>query len=141
MGHKIDLETIYQQYLGNLDLFAPEDILDVDLNLIQSLGLINHLVEHTENQELLKKTFKMVENEDKIILHNDKFIIWMTPQSMSLQPATTIMIATVSKGEPNLELIFSASGIYNNSYIILKVLEKLLNEIEENETLIKTLIN
>jgi hypothetical protein len=38
-----------------------------------------------------------------------------------------------------LELCFITSGVYNTSRLVLRVLEKFLVEIEENEKLLKTL--
>ena len=139
MEYKINLEAIYQQYISDLKTFAPEDIIDLNLNLIHSLGFLNCLIEQ-HNETSFKKTFKILETKNKVTLHNKQFIIWMTPQRISSKFSTIVMIASISDNTPNLELIFSASGVYNNSYIILKTIESLLYDIAENNLLIEKLM-
>jgi hypothetical protein len=54
---------------------------------------------------------------------------------MDHTPLTYTLIA-LNRGdcEPQLEVAFIASGVYNSSKLVLKVLEKFLIEIQETET-------
>jgi hypothetical protein len=44
-----------------------------------------------------------------------------------------VLIALNQKGIPRLELAFLTTDVYNTSKLVLRILEKFLHEIQENE--------
>ena len=51
------------------------------------------------------------------------------------------LIALNHEEQPQLEIAFSTSGVYNSSRLVLRVLEKYLQEIQETEDTLKSLKN
>lgn len=129
----IDLENAYSHYMSNLHKHLPDGILDVDLNLLQELNILSSTpVEETE-EDTFTYNFYVIESEEKITLFNDKFSIWIVPKLEEEKPMTYTLIAVNDKKNPHLEMVFTTHGVYNHSSLVLKLLEKFLEQIEENE--------
>ena len=131
-------EQAYQKFMDNINDWAPDGIIPVNLELLQSLDLLKEDLSNQglENDEITR-FFHVVESAEKITLFNEKFVIWIIPQVISGQPVTVILIALNKiEEEPKLEMAFSTAGIYNTSKLVLRILEKFLLEIQENEDLI-----
>ncbi|WP_194843880.1 hypothetical protein [Candidatus Clavichlamydia salmonicola] len=128
----IELEIVYQKYMGNLASFVPDGILDVDLDLLQQLGLVQEPMELSQ-EDNMGYNFYVVESSDKLTLFNSKFIVWIVPQLIDKVPVTYGLIASNHEKDTHLEMVFSAKGVYNHSNLVLRVLEKLLEQIEDNE--------
>lgn len=137
MNSKQSLEKHFKNYLKNLDKISPEAVIHVDLELLQRLNLLNfYHKDFTDGS--LTRYFQVIETPDKITLVNDEFAIWIVPDKLK-EKSITYTIVALNKNKPHLELVFIASGIYNNSNLVLKVLEKFLFEIQENEASLKNL--
>jgi hypothetical protein len=116
--------------------WLPEDIITVDLNLLQKLNLLDYNDPKSEDPSLTRY-FHVVESEEKITLINEDFIVWIVPEKLEDVAVTYTLIALNREGSPELELAFVNSGVYNTSKLVLRVLEKLLHETQENEEMIK----
>ncbi len=130
MQDPLELETAYQGYIGNLKNFLPDGVVEVDLALLQELGLLGTEEEMEDN---LSHNFYVVESTEKLTLFNQKFAIWIVPQMVQETPTTFTLIARNAEEKPQLEMAFSTTGVYNHSSLVLRVLEKFLDQIEENE--------
>lgn len=122
-------ENDYRNYIENFHKGSPEALLSLDLALLNQLDLLDSF----QNSSFLspEASFRVFETDEKITLINSHFIIWIIPQRVESMPITYILIASLEGNQTHFELAFSATGIYNNSRLILRVLEKLLLEINE----------
>lgn len=130
MQDPTELERVYQHYIGDLKKYVPDGIIEVDLSLLQELDLLS--VEENSSQEDLTQHFYVVESSEKLTLFNEKFAIWIVPQMINNTPLTYTLIATNVK-DLHLQMVFSTSGVYNHSSLVLRILEKFLEQIDEND--------
>ena len=72
-------------------------------------------------------------------LFNDQFVVWIVPQIFDHEPVTFALVGILAEEGIHLELVFATSGVYNTSKIVLKVLERLLEDIQENEEILGNL--
>jgi hypothetical protein len=130
MINPLELESAYQEYITDLKRFAPDGILEVDQALLNELGL--HSVQEIDADDLTHE-FYVIESAEKLTLFNQKYVIWIVPQMVHITPVTYTLIARHVNGKIRLEIAFSTRGAYNDSHLVLRILEKFLEEIEENE--------
>ncbi len=134
------LEAVYKKYIQNLSDWLPEGIMRVDLALLQEMNLLDFDKEIQKPDDSLTRYFQVIEQEDKITLVNEEYVIWIVPSSNEEIAATYTLVALNRVGrEPELELAFSVSGVYNTSKMVLRLLEKFLADIQENEEALKRL--
>jgi len=133
-----ELDSSYEQFIRRLPELIPDGIIFVDLKLLQKLGLLYEELE-TDASTSLTRFFHVVESKDKITLFNDQFVIWIVPEKINNEPTTLVLVALDGQSKPKLEMAFSMTGIYNTSRLVLRVLEKFLSEIQENEDLLSHL--
>jgi len=132
------LEEYYKKYSEDLNQWLPEDIFEVDLPLLQKMDLINY--DNPESQDPnLTQFFHVIETFDKITLINDEFVVWIVPDIQEDHSRTYTMVARNESEHPHLELAYITSGSFNNSKLILRVLEKLLYDIHENQNFLDRL--
>jgi hypothetical protein len=136
MENPIELETSYKEYMENLSQATPDGILEVDLALLQTYGLLGCEDPPTEGDNTLTHFFHVIEAPEKITLFNDQFVVWIVPQVIDNLSTTFTLVALNTGRKPRLELVFSAAGVYNTSHLVLRILEHILQEIQENEELI-----
>lgn len=127
------LEVSYQDFIENLPERLPDGITHVDFDIIEQLSR----EERTENEHFYH--FYVVETSNKITLYNEEFAVWVLPVFKSGIAMSYVLIADISNDEPYLEAGFCIEGSFNNSKILLKVLESHLDEIKENNELCKLL--
>jgi hypothetical protein len=88
----------------------------------------------------LSGSFDVWEAPDKVTLSNAQFTVWITGDLEKNGPVTRIFIATHgTEEEPQLELVMEARGEFNSSTLVIKALDKLLLEIQENAAFIDSL--
>lgn len=133
-----ELDSSYEQFMNHLPELVPDGIVHVDIQLLQKLGLL-HEETDPDTSSSLTRFFHVVESKEKITLFNEQFVIWIVPESINHEPHTLVLVALNIPPRPKLEMSFSMSGIYNTSRLVLRVLEKFLAEIQENEDLILNL--
>lgn len=126
-----DLDDWYHYYVDDLSTNAPDGILEVDLGLLEELDLLSsgQMTEETP----LSHNFYVMESEEKLTLFNEKYVVWIVPRMDAQIPMTYTLIAKGNTEKLSLEMVLRASGEYNRSDLILRILEKFLDEIDENE--------
>jgi hypothetical protein len=127
------LEICYKKFVKELNVWLPEGMLDVNLALLQELNLLNFEEQVVHEDDALTRYFHVIETAEKITLGNDQFAIWIVVENTNDVAKTLTFIALNSEKNPKLEMAFSGTGVYNTSRLVLRVLEKLLQEIMENE--------
>jgi hypothetical protein len=135
------LEESFNKFINNLSFWLPEGIIDVDIQVLRNLELLSFMSNKGSGEDSLTRYFQVVESDDKITLVNDQFVIWIVPDTINQVPTTFTLIAINVHDQPHLEVAFKTSGVYNTSRLVLRILERYLSEIQENEELIKTLKN
>jgi len=128
------LEATYRNYIENLSSYIPEGIVPVDIAVLQHLDLLNFSEESDSNPETLTRYFHVIESAEKITLFNDQFAVWIVPDHHQNQAITYTLVSLKNEEELSLELAFSTAGIYNTSRLVLRILERFLSEIQENES-------
>lgn len=128
------IEESYQKFIKNLEIWLPEGMYTVNLELLKHFDLLQFHPMRDQKNPIEDRYFHIQENPDKITLINDEFIVWIIPINNEGRSMTQALVA-LNRGdnEPHLEAGFMASGVYNNSKLVLKILEKFLNEIHETE--------
>lgn len=134
------LEKYYFSYIENLNEYLPEGITNVDIDLLKRFDLLNYH-DSDSNDQALTRYFHAIESNEKIMLINDDFIIWIVPEKLHEIPFTYTLIALNTPQHPQLEICFVTTGVYNTSRLVLRVLEKFLFETQENEDFIKQIKN
>lgn len=138
MNRRSTLEECYKKYIKNITQWIPEGVIPVDLNLLHRMNLLNYYNKNKYDPSLTRY-FNVVESEEKITLVNDQFVVWIVPEKVDNIPFTYILIALNKENDVQLEMAFATYGVYNNSKLVLRILEKFLLEIEENESIIQKL--
>lgn len=138
MNNRYVLEEHYKRYMKDINKWIPEGIIVVDLNLLHHMDLLTYYNKDSYDPTLTRY-FHVIESEEKITLVNDQFVVWIVPEKIDNIPMTYTLIALNKNDKINLEMAFSTSGVYNNSKLVLRILEKFLFEIEENEKLLAKL--
>lgn len=134
MLNPIELEKAYQIYSEDLTKWTPDGIIPVNLSLLHEMGILKEdQKEPTEEEEGLSHYFHVIETEEKVTLFNEQFVIWITPQILDEIPTTLTLIAILHEEKPNLEAVFSSSGVYNSPKYILRVLQHFLKETLDTE--------
>jgi len=135
----IQLEDAYKDFTDNLQQWAPDGCIHVNLQLLQDLGLLNNWDADTTAPESLTQQFHVVETNDKVTLFNEKFAIWITPQVQTELPSTLVMIALIQGQKLHLEIIYATSGVYNTPKYILKVLQHFMTEMLDTEATLSSI--
>jgi hypothetical protein len=135
-----NLEEAFLEFSTNLQKWAPEGVINVDLKLLHELGLLNHSEwENSITDSHLTQYFHIVETQDKVTLFNDQFAIWIVPQLINDTSITTTYIALIQALKPHLEIVYTTIGVYNAPKYILKVLQHYLEEVQDTEKALSTL--
>lgn len=138
MHNLSQLEEYFQKFIKQIHHGPAEQLLEVNLALLQQLGLLNFYNLSSYNPALTRY-FHVIETQSKITLINEDFVVWIVPEKNHRLTRTYTLIAINKKDQPYLELAMVNSGIYNNSRLILRILEKLLFDIEENEAFLRNI--
>ena len=135
----IQLEEAYKEFTENVNKWAPDECIHVNLQLLQDLGLLNNWEVAPSTPESLTQQFHVVETSDKVTLFNEQFAVWIVPQAQSELPSTLIMIALIRHLKPHLELVYTTSGVYNTPKYILKVLQHFMTEVLDTEATLSSI--
>jgi len=133
MLNPIQLEEAFREYTENLSNWAHDGILKIDLPMLHELGLLDHLQDDPDETEDLTQYFHVIESVEKVTLFNEQFVIWIIPKTEEEIPMTYVLIALCNDEKPNLELVFTTSGVYNTPRYVLKVLQYFLIDMIETE--------
>ncbi len=129
----IQLEEAYKTFTENFSKWAPDECIQVNLQLLQDLGLLNNWDLDLGTPESLTQQFHVIETNDKVTLFNSQFAVWIVPQTQTELPSTLIMVAIIQNTKPHLEIVYTTSGVYNTPKYILKVLQHFMTEILDTE--------
>lgn len=132
------IELQYKKYIDNIPNLLPDGIVDVDLDLLHRYNLLHYHSIDKEYQSITRY-FQVNQTPEKITLINDQFVIWIIPEKTDNVSITYTLIALRTPEQLSLEVGFSNWGIYNTSRLVLRVLEKFLFEIQENESVLNAL--
>lgn len=130
------LDQCFEHYLHEVKTWSPDRMIEIDLEALQRLDLLSGFHEPFGSTGELTQYFQVSESPEKITLMNEQFVIWIVPEVTPTTTVTYVFIALNTIKKPRLEVSFSASGVYNSSKLVMRVLEKMLSEIEENEALL-----
>ncbi len=132
------LEACYKRYMQDIGKWLPDGIMDVNLELLHRLDLL-HYHSRDNLDSALTRYFHVVESDEKLTLANDDFVVWIVPEKIENTSLTYTLIALNKNDELQLEMAFSTTGIYNNSHLVLRLLERFLLEIQSTEELLAKL--
>lgn len=128
------IEESYRKYTEDLSYWLPEGASRVNLQFLNQFDLLHFQPLHPQKESLLKTSFQIIESPEKITLINEEFIVWIIPQQHRDPTETYVLIALNRKDEePQIETAFITSGIYNTSPLVLRLLEKILLDIQETQ--------
>lgn len=134
------LEDAFQEFSQNLSKWIPDGIVQVDLKLLNDLGLLNNAeLEHAVSETHLNHYFHIIETPEKVTLFNEQFAIWIVPQVVDEIPTTTTLIALLQMSKPHLEIVYCTTGVYNTPKYILKILQHFLAEVQDTEAVISSI--
>lgn len=135
MDEKEELGIAFEKAMEEFPNVPTESIIEVNMDLLDSVGLTNE-GEYVNPNEAFERSFKVIENANRITLFNNQFVIWIIPEIMDGIPATYALIGLREKGGVKLEVVFLAKGPFNSSRLVLRLLDRYLTDIQENEDLI-----
>jgi hypothetical protein len=133
--HQLDARFI--DLVARLPEELPDGVLEISLETLYSLGLLK--LQHEKRVHVPWHFFHVHDSGDKITLYNDWYVAWIVPHQQGDIPSTLVLIASDSKQGLKPELAFVTTGVYNSSKTVLKVLERYLDEIEENNQYIHSI--
>lgn len=133
MNHPHYFEEIYKRYIHHLPEYLPDGVIDMNLPLLQKMHLLDSETPVIPSPHALTHYFQVIETDEKITLLNEQFVVWIVPSQTETENSTRVFIALQQTQGPHLEMAFSVSGVYNTSRLLLRILEKYLEEIYENE--------
>jgi len=139
MMNPIQLEEAYKDFTENFQKWAPDGFINVNLQLLQDLGLLSSTEADSADSESLAQQFHVIETNDKVTLFNQQFAIWIVPQVDTELPSTLILISLIQNLKPHLEIVYTTSGVYNTPQYILRVLQHFLTEVLDTEAIISSI--
>ena len=134
-----ELEETFKDFTANFKKWAPDGVIEVGLESLCEMGLLNEKDFDEEEPDEVTQFFHVIETPDKITLYNDKFAIWIVPQMINEISTTHTYISQSTKNKPQLELVYSTSGVYNTPKFILKVLQHFLLEVIDTDAIISSM--
>lgn len=135
----IQLEDAYQEFSENLRKWIPDGIMNVNLNLLNDIGLLNLEKLEGNTTDSLSHLFHVLETAEKVTLYNEQFAIWIVPKMVDNVASTLTYIALLGPSKPRLEIVFSTAGVYNTPKYILKILQHFLLEVIDTEQIISSI--
>ena len=133
-----NFSDLFNSYMQKIDHWLPDGIIQVDLELLHKYNLL-HFEDKFVNDSSLTRYFHVVQSEDKLVLLNNEFIVWIVPENSEEAMQTLTLIALNKEGEIQPEMAFVTSGVYNHSRLVLRLLEQFLLEIHSTEDFIARL--
>lgn len=135
----IQLEEAYRDFTENFQKWAPDGFINVNLQLLQELGLLSNTEIEISDPESLSQQFHVIETNEKVTLFNKQFAVWIIPQTDTELPSTLILIALIQNLKPHLEIVYTTSGVYNTPKYILRVLQHFLSEVLDTEAILSSI--
>ena len=128
------LDEYYEKFLDDPSYWVQDGIVDINLEILREWGLLN---QSEEEEKLLQEQFPfyfhVLENNSKVTLFNNQFIVWIVPEVVKDVPCTTVLIALIKENDLKLEIVYNTSGVYNTPKYVLKTLRHFLTEVIDTE--------
>ena len=135
-----ELDQFFQHLSHDFQHSIPDGVQEVTLDTLSSLNLLaTNKGAPQQKKEDPSHYFHVHDSGQMITLYNDRFIAWIVPEQQAEENATLVVIATEENNSLHAELAFETKGVYNSSRTLLRVLEGYLDEINENDNVIKHL--
>lgn len=131
------LDSFFEHLSTHTPDLLPDGILDINVQTLHNLQLLSDPPEDSQDVPA-SATLQAVESDGRITLYNDTFALWIVPQQNATPPATITFIARKLGDSFSPEAAFRTKGIYNRSKTILRIIDRFLSEIQENESVIDT---
>lgn len=129
----VQIEETYKQFMGNLNNWAHDGIMPIDLHALHELGILASMQNDLSDPDDLTQYFHVIESVEKVTLFNDQFIVWIIPRMDEDAPMTFVLIALNHQEQPHLEIVFTTAGVYNTPRYVLRVLQHYLLDVLETE--------
>lgn len=143
MSSPTELEEAFHKFMSDLPKWVPDGVIDVNLRLLDELGLLHQEYfeekEGEEENEDFPYYFHVVETAEKVTLFNHQFAVWIVPQVIDEVPTTLTLISLITSTTPRLELAFATSGVYNTPRFVLRILKHYLTEVIDTESIISSI--
>lgn len=133
MLNPVQLEDLFKEYSENLDRWAHDGIINIDLSILHECGLLEKMDEDLEDPDDLTQYFHVIESIEKVTLFNEQFAIWIIPKMDQENPTTYVLIALINNNKPHFEIVFQTCGVYNTPKYVLKVLQHFLIDMLDTE--------
>lgn len=133
MLNPMQIEEAYKEFMGNLNQWAHDGIIPINLNFLHEQGILSSLQEDCGDPDDLTQYFHVVESPEKVTLFNEQFIVWIIPKMETDIPVTYVMIALNMQEKAHLEIVFTTHGVYNTPRYVLRVLQHFLSDMLETE--------
>lgn len=131
------LEEYYNNFIDSFNKIIPDGIYFIDLELLNHFNLLHFHPQSKNENYSFSRNFQVVETSEKITLLNNEFVVWIVPAKIGNASVTyTFVASNRGEKEPHLELAFIATGVYNSSKLVLKLLESFLQEIKETDKIL-----
>lgn len=138
-----ELDLSYDRFITCLPEYVPEGVQEVDLQFLSRYHLLSDRINASSSSQLTR-FFHVVETKEKITLFNDQFVVWIVPDKASDEAQTLVLVGIQTDMDQDnkehikykLETAFATHGVYNSSKMVLRVVEKILADIQENEEII-----
>lgn len=130
-----ELDGFFQELSAHTGEMLPDGIVDINVRVLHDLRLLSEdppVVHETPPSSLLQA----VDSGGKITLYNEKFALWIVPQANASPPTTITFIARRAESTITPEVAFRTQGLHNRSKTILRLIDRYLTEIQENESVI-----
>lgn len=139
MLNPVQLEELFKEYSENLDRWAHDGIINIDLSILYECGLLEKMDEDLEDPDDLTQYFHVIESIEKVTLFNEQFAIWIIPKMDQENPTTYVLVALISDNKPHFEIVFQTCGVYNTPKYVLKVLQHFLIDMLDTEATVHSI--
>lgn len=128
-------EQVFQDLIRNLPHYLHDAIIQIDDYQLRILGLCDKQLNQPPDQDHSFCRFCVAESGEKLTLINESFISWIVPKWNQLTGETLILVATYQGCDIQLISALVLGGERNSPNAVLKVLERVLIDVWENNLL------
>lgn len=147
-------DAYFYTFRSNITAFSPDGVLNVDINLLQSLHMLTlksslQPLDTELEQSLFSSYLSLLpfsswtrfatvkEDEEKIILYTGTFVAWIFTEPQDAQSTIAAIGRYKQKEDSSIEITpeiaYTFRGIYNQPKFILSLVDKAFLEIEETD--------
>lgn len=123
------IEANFKKLMEELPHWIDNENTHVNLRTLEENNLI--LISEKEEKDIQKNFpfyFHVIETEDKVTLFNEQFIVWILPRILEGRSETITIVSMLYGEKPQIQMVLTHEGVYNNSRFILRALRYFLVE-------------